>query len=78
MKIENSNDYAVTIVGKSRLDVEFLLISDLHLLIVGQNLHGLDHRSWLDACIRDINANHSDAVFCILMGDHVDDGAIES
>ena len=58
--------------------MKIIQITDTHLVPPGKELHGLDPRARLDACIADVNANHADAELCIITGDLVHGGQIES
>jgi 3',5'-cyclic-AMP phosphodiesterase len=52
--------------------MKVVLISDAHVKIRGQQLHGIESASRLDACVRKINELAGDADLCVLMGDNVD------
>ncbi len=56
--------------------MKVIQVTDMHLVPQGERLHGLDPRKRLDACIEDINANHSDAQVCIFTGDLTHQGKI--
>lgn len=56
--------------------MKFIQITDTHLVPPGEELHGLDPRARLDACVADINTNHTDAELCILTGDLTQEGQI--
>ena len=56
--------------------MKILHITDIHLVTSGQKLCGLDPEKRFMACIKDINAHHSDADFCVITGDLADKGEI--
>lgn len=58
--------------------MKFIHITDTHLVPPGKELHGLDPRARLDACIKDVNANHADAEFCVITGDLAHAGQAEA
>jgi len=58
--------------------MKIVQITDVHLVPPGKQLHGLDPRARLDACIADINAKHADAALCIITGDLAHVGQIEA
>lgn len=58
--------------------LEFVVISDLHLVPRGKLSHGLDTAELLAIAIDHMNAHHSDADFYALAGDLTDDGDIAS
>ncbi|MFQ5935301.1 MAG: phosphodiesterase, partial [Acidiferrobacterales bacterium] len=58
--------------------MKFVQITDTHIVAPGEKLHGLDTRSRLDACIADVNANHSDAELCVITGDLANHGQLEA
>ncbi|MDD9877171.1 MAG: phosphodiesterase [Magnetovibrio sp.] len=58
--------------------MKFIQITDTHLVPPGKQLHGLDPRARLDACVADINAHHADAEFCVITGDLVHAGQPEA
>jgi 3',5'-cyclic AMP phosphodiesterase CpdA len=49
--------------------VEFVVLSDTHLVPHGQQIYGLDPRARLDAAVAFLNAHHEDAQFCLIAGD---------
>lgn len=49
--------------------MKIIQVTDLHLVTPGQTLCGLDPLARLQACIADINRNHSDAELVIFTGD---------
>lgn len=58
--------------------MKFIHITDTHLVPRGKELHELDPRARLDACVADVNANHGDAEFCVITGDLAHAGQIEA
>lgn len=58
--------------------MKFVQITDTHFVPPGAELHGLDPRQRLDACIADINANHGDAELCVITGDLAHKGQAEA
>lgn len=56
--------------------MKIIQVSDIHLVEEGQRIYGIDPRERLEACIADINAQQSDAAFCILSGDLTDRGGL--
>lgn len=58
--------------------MKFVVIPDLHLVAPPERLWGLDPNARLDACLRDIEAWHGDAEFCVIMGDLADRGDIDA
>jgi len=49
--------------------MKFIHLTDTHLVEPGARLYGLDPRARLDAAITSINAEHGDAVCCMVTGD---------
>ncbi|SFJ23502.1 3',5'-cyclic AMP phosphodiesterase CpdA [Phyllobacterium sp. CL33Tsu] len=49
--------------------MKILQVTDLHLVTPGETLCGLDPLARLEACVADINRNHSDAELVIFTGD---------
>ncbi len=58
--------------------MKLIQVSDLHLVLPGAHLHGLDPRARLEAAIADINTAQGDAELCLFTGDLVDNGAPEA
>ncbi len=58
--------------------MKLIQVSDLHLVLPGASLYGLDPRARLEAAIADINTAQGDAELCLFTGDLVNDGAPES
>ena len=58
--------------------LKLLQVSDLHLVRPGETLFGSDPLARLDACIADINSNHSNADLVVFSGDLVNDGQREA
>ncbi len=56
--------------------MKLLHITDVHLVISGQKLCGLDPEKRFMACLQDINTHHSDADLCVITGDLTDQGEI--
>lgn len=56
--------------------MKVIQVTDTHLVSPGETLHGLDPRERLDACVADINANHSDAQLCVFTGDLAHQGQV--
>ncbi len=54
--------------------MKILQFTDLHFVPPGVRLLDLDPRAQLEACIADINAQHGDAVCCLITGDLADRG----
>lgn len=54
--------------------MKIIQISDLHLIPSGQKIFGLNPEDRLVAVIDSINANHSDAEFCVISGDLAETG----
>lgn len=54
--------------------MKFIHITDLHLLLPGESLWGLDPLARFDACLADIAAHHGDAAFCAITGDLTERG----
>lgn len=57
---------------------KIIIVTDTHLVEPGGALYGLNPRARLDACLQDINNNHSDAVMCLFAGDLADMGSDEA
>ncbi|MEQ8344941.1 MAG: phosphodiesterase [Sneathiellaceae bacterium] len=49
--------------------MKLIHLTDTHLVMPGETLHGLDPKRRLDACIADIRRHHGDADHCIITGD---------
>ena len=58
--------------------VKFIQVTDPHLAPRGTLLHGLDPVERLEACVADINQNHSDAELCVVSGDIAHGGELET
>lgn len=58
--------------------MKFLILSDTHIVAPHDTSRGLDTGDRLRRAIADINTNHADATFCIVMGDLVDNGQHQS
>lgn len=58
--------------------MKIIQVSDLHLVPSGQMLYGLNPLARLKSCIDAINAEQSDAEFCIFTGDLSNAGRLES
>lgn len=54
--------------------LKFIHITDLHLKPPGQELWGLNPQERFERCLKDVEAWHSDAEFCIISGDLADAG----
>lgn len=54
--------------------MKIVQIADPHLVAPGQTLWGLDASARLDRCLDDIERWHSDAEFCVILGDLTDRG----
>lgn len=58
--------------------MKLVQITDPHFVPPGEELHGLNPRRRLDACVADINANHGDAELCVITGDLAHWGQVEA
>jgi 3',5'-cyclic AMP phosphodiesterase CpdA len=56
--------------------MKIIQITDTHLMSRGTELHGLNPCIRLEACVANINENHSDAEMCIITGDLTERGDI--
>lgn len=56
--------------------MKIIQLTDTHLVPPGNELHGLDPQSRLEACIADICEHHSDAALCIHTGDLAHKGEV--
>jgi Icc protein len=54
--------------------MKFLVLSDTHVVALGETSKSLDTGERLRRAIVDINTHHADAAFCVLSGDLVDHG----
>jgi len=54
--------------------MKFIHITDLHLVVPGDRLWGLDPMARFEACLVDIAAHHADAEFCAITGDLAERG----
>ena len=58
--------------------LKFIVISDTHIVPKDKTCNGLKSYERFKAAIKSINENHPDADFCIVAGDIVDKGDVES
>ena len=49
--------------------MKLIHITNLHFSVSGKQLHDINPRSRLDACVADINTHHSDADLCVITSD---------
>ncbi len=54
--------------------MKLIQITDLHLVVPGSRLHGLDPLGRLDRCLDDVATRHADAEICVISGDLTDRG----
>ena len=54
--------------------MKIIVVTDLHLVPPPERIYGFDPAARLDACLKDIEALHGDAEFCVITGDLVDRG----
>ena len=58
--------------------MKLIHLTDLHLVVPGALLHGLDPLARLDICLADILRHHGDADLLVITGDLTDDGSAEA
>lgn len=49
--------------------LEFVVLTDTHIVPHGEEIYGLDPRARLDAAVNFVNQEHADAAFCLIAGD---------